>query len=47
MIMKVPTILDGYDAPTIVGREVAQMIMPRLSGPHVPRVVATVGFGYT
>jgi len=38
MVMKVPTILDGYDAPTIVGFEVEQMIMPRLTGPHVPRV---------
>ena len=42
MIMKVPTILDGYDGPTIVGFEVEQMIMPRLAGPHVPRVVAVV-----
>jgi eukaryotic-like serine/threonine-protein kinase len=44
MVMKVPTILDGYDGPTIVGFEVEQMIMPRLSGPHVPQVIATVGF---
>lgn len=38
MIMKVPTILDGDDGPTIVGFEVEQMIMPRLTGPHVPRI---------
>ncbi len=44
MIMKVPTILDGYDGPTIVGFEVEQMIMPRLTGPHVPRVVAEGDF---
>jgi serine/threonine protein kinase len=44
MVMKVPTILDGYDGPTIVGFEVEQMIMPRLSGPHVPQVIATGGF---
>lgn len=44
MIMKVPTILDGYDAPTIVGFEVEQMIMPRLRGPHVPRVIAEGDF---
>ena len=31
MVMKVPTILDGYDGPTIVGFEVEQMIMPRLA----------------
>ncbi|MDP1576578.1 MAG: serine/threonine protein kinase, partial [Cypionkella sp.] len=28
MVMKIPTILDGYDGPTIVGFEVEQMIMP-------------------
>lgn len=44
LVMKVPTILDGDDGPTIVGFEVEQMIMPRLSGPHVPRVIAEGDF---
>lgn len=44
MVMKVPTILDGDDAPTIVGFEVEQMIAPRLTGPHVARVIATGDF---
>ncbi len=44
MVMKVPTILQGYDAPTIVGFEVEQMIMPRLTGPHVPRVMGQGDF---
>jgi non-specific serine/threonine protein kinase/protein-serine/threonine kinase len=44
MVMKVPTILDGYDAATIVGFEVEQMIMPRLAGPHVPKVIAVGDF---
>lgn len=44
MVMKVPIILDGYDGPTIVGFEVEQMIMPRLSGPHVPKVIAEGDF---
>jgi len=44
MVMKVPTILDGDDGPTIVGFEVEQMIMPRLSGPHVPRVLGSGDF---
>ncbi|MDB5657674.1 MAG: serine/threonine protein kinase [Cypionkella sp.] len=44
MVMKVPTILDGYDGPTIVGFEVEQMIMPRLSGVHVPRVIGQGDF---
>ena len=44
LVMKVPTILDGYDAPTIVGFEVEQMILPRLSGPYVPRLIAVGDF---
>lgn len=44
MVMKIPTIMDGYDGPTIVGFEVEQMIMPRLSGPHVPRVMGEGDF---
>lgn len=44
MVMKVPTILDGDDGPTIVGFEVEQMILPRLSGPHVPRVIGIGDF---
>jgi non-specific serine/threonine protein kinase/protein-serine/threonine kinase len=44
MVMKVPTILDGYDGPTIVGFEVEQMIMPRLTGPHVPRILGQGDF---
>ncbi len=44
MVMKVPTILDGDDGPTIVGFEVEQMILPRLEGLHVPRVMGTGGF---
>ena len=44
MVMKVPTILDGDDSPAIVGFEVEQMILPRLSGPHVPRVIGLGDF---
>ncbi len=44
MVMKVPTILDGQDGPTIVGFEVEQMIMPRLSGSHVPKVIGLGDF---
>ncbi len=44
MVMKVPTILDGDDGPTIVGFEVEQMIMPRLAGAHVPRVIGIGDF---
>lgn len=44
MVMKVPSITDGFDGPTIVGFEVEQMIMPRLSGPHVPKLIAVGDF---
>jgi serine/threonine protein kinase len=38
IVMKVPTIMDGEDAEVIVGFEMEMMILPRLTGPHVPRV---------
>ncbi len=44
LVMKVPTILDGFDAATIVGFEIEQMIIPRLTGPHVPKLVAVGDF---
>ena len=37
IVMKVPMIMDGDDATVIVGFEMEMMILPRLSGPHVPR----------
>jgi eukaryotic-like serine/threonine-protein kinase len=40
LIMKVPRIKGGEDPATIVGFEVEQMLMPQLSGPHVPRFIA-------
>jgi len=40
LLMKVPRIKGGEDPASIVGFEVEQMLMPRLSGPHVPRFVA-------
>lgn len=40
LIMKVPRIKGGDDPASIVGFEVEQMILPRLSGVHVPRFIA-------
>lgn len=40
MVMKVPLLRPGEDVLKIIGYEVEQMILPRLSGPHVPRFVA-------
>ena len=44
LIMKVPRIKGGEDPATIVGYEVEQMIMPTLSGVHVPRFIARGDF---
>jgi non-specific serine/threonine protein kinase len=44
LIMKVPLLRDSDDPVPIVGFETEQMILPRLTGPHVPRYVATGNF---
>ncbi|MGY4828283.1 protein kinase domain-containing protein [Sphaerotilaceae bacterium SBD11-9] len=44
LIMKVPRIKGGEDPASIVGFEVEQMILPRLSGVHVPRFIAKGDF---
>lgn len=44
LVMKVPILGDSDDPVPIVGFEAEQMILPRLTGPHVPRFVATGGF---
>ena len=40
LLMKVPRVSEGEDPAAIVSFEMEQMILPRLSGPHVPRFVA-------
>lgn len=44
LLMKVPEMGGGIDPALIVGFEMEQMILPRLSGPHVPRFVANGDF---
>jgi nucleotide-binding universal stress UspA family protein len=44
ILMKIPTILEGDDPAAIVGFEMEQMILPRLSGIHVPKFVAASDF---
>ncbi len=44
MIMKIPILDYGEGPGAIVGFEVEQMILPRLSGPHAPTFVAAAGF---
>ncbi|MGD0023081.1 MAG: bifunctional serine/threonine-protein kinase/universal stress protein [Xanthobacteraceae bacterium] len=44
MVMKVPIIVEGADPAAIVGFEMEQMILPQLSGVHVPKFVAAGDF---
>src|SRR6476469_9959717 len=44
MLMKVPLISEGEDPAAIVSFEMEQMILPRLSGPHVPLCFGTGDF---
>jgi serine/threonine protein kinase len=44
MVMKVPRIGEGEDPAAIVSFEMEQMIMPRVSGVHVPTFVAAGDF---
>ena len=44
MLMKVPVLFEGEDPAAIVGFEMEQMILPRISGVHVPRFIAAGDF---
>jgi nucleotide-binding universal stress UspA family protein len=44
MVMKIPLLRLGEDPLTIIGYEVEQMILPRITGPHAPRFVAAGDF---
>ena len=44
LLMKLPRLFEGEDPAAIVSFEMEQMILPRLTGPHVPRVVALGDF---
>jgi serine/threonine protein kinase len=44
MLMKVPKLGEGEDPADIVSFEMEQMILPRLSGVHVPKFVAVGDF---
>ena len=45
LLMKVPVMSEGVDPAAIVGFEMEQMILPRLSGPHVPKYIGQGDFG--
>ncbi len=44
VLMKIPRVSEGEDPAAIVSFEMEQMIMPRLSGPHVPLCYAAGDF---
>ena len=44
LLMKLPRLAEGEDPASIVSFEMEQMILPRLTGPHVPRFIAKGGF---
>src|SRR6476620_10047133 len=44
LLMKIPRVSEGEDPAAIVSFEMEQMILPRLSGPHVPVCFATGDF---
>ncbi|MGO9359729.1 MAG: protein kinase domain-containing protein [Xanthobacteraceae bacterium] len=44
LLMKVPRIGEGEEPAAIVSFEMEQVILPRVSGPHVPRFVAAGDF---
>lgn len=44
LAMKVPVMGEGMDPAAIVGFEMELMILPRLTGPHVPRFIAQGDF---
>jgi eukaryotic-like serine/threonine-protein kinase len=43
-LMKIPLVSEGEDPAAIVSFEMEQMILPRLSGPHVPACFGTGDF---
>src|ERR1700733_540407 len=44
LLMKIPRVAGGEDPAAIVSFEMEQMILPRLSGPHVPACFGTGDF---
>src|ERR1700686_193629 len=45
LLMKIPRVSEGEDPAAIVSFEMEQMIVPRLSGPHVPGCFGSGDFG--
>src|SRR6202521_6257906 len=46
LLMKIPRVSEGEDPAAIVSFEMEEMILPPLSGPHVPACYATGDFAH-
>src|ERR1044072_4337577 len=46
LLMKIPRVSEGEDPAAIVSFEMEMMILPRLSGPHVPQCFGTGDFAH-
>src|SRR5664279_5518089 len=46
LLMKIPRVSEGEDPAAIVSFEMEQMILPRLSGPHVPACFGAGDFAH-
>ncbi len=46
LLMKIPRVSEGEDPAAIVSFEMEQMILPRISGPHVPACFGTGDFAH-
>jgi serine/threonine protein kinase len=46
LLMKIPRVSEGEDPAAIVSFEMEQMLLPRLSGPHVPACFGTGDFAH-
>jgi eukaryotic-like serine/threonine-protein kinase len=46
LLMKIPRVSEGEDPAAIVSFEMEQMILPRVSGPHVPACFGTGDFAH-
>ncbi|WP_339454624.1 serine/threonine protein kinase, partial [Pseudomonas sp. EA_5y_Pfl2_R50] len=46
LLMKIPRVSEGEDPAAIVSFEMEMMILPRLSGPHVPACFGTGDFAH-
>src|SRR5690242_21477073 len=44
LLMKIPRVSEGEDPAAIVSFEMEQMILPRLTGPHIPACFAAGDF---